>query len=294
MPAFHDIFVTSTDGLQLHARAIGPADAAALPLLCLPGLTRTAEDFDVIAQALADDPKSPRRVVAIDYRGRGQSDFDPNPANYSVPIETTDVLAVTSAAGISRAILLGTSRGGLIAMVIAAMRPELVAGIILNDIGPELEMTGLMKIKGYLGPPVTPQTWSEAASGLQWLFGSAFPALTEDDWMAWARRAFRQDADGKLIRTYDPALARTFDGIDPATPPAPLWELFDAMAKVPLLSIRGELSDLLSRDCVKEMNRRRPDMDICDVPLEGHAPLLADAPTIERIQAFCQRCDAVR
>jgi len=293
MPAFHDIFATSADGLRLHARAIGPADTAALPVLCLPGLTRTAEDFDVIALALASDPQTPRRVVAIDYRGRGQSDFDPNPANYTVPVETTDVLAVASAARISRAIWLGTSRGGLISMVIAATRPELVAGIILNDIGPELEMTGLMKIKGYLGPPVTPQTWSEAAGGLQRLFGSAFPALTLDDWMAWARRAFRQDADGKLIRTYDPALARTFDGIDPATPPAPLWELFDAMAKVPLLSIRGELSDLLSLDCVKEMKRRRPDMQMCDVPLQGHAPLLADAPTILRIKAFCQHCDAM-
>jgi pimeloyl-ACP methyl ester carboxylesterase len=294
MSAFHDIFATSTDGLRLHARAIGPADAAALPVLCLPGLTRTAEDFDAVAQALASDPQTPRRVVAVDYRGRGQSDFDPNPANYSVPVETTDVLTLASAAGISRAIWLGTSRGGLIAMVIAATRPELAAGIILNDIGPELEMTGLMKIKGYLGPPATPQTWSEAADGLQRLFGSVFPALALDDWMAWARRAFRQDANGKLVRTYDPALARTFDGIDPATPPVPLWELFDAMAKVPLLSIRGELSDLLSRDYVKEMKRRRPDMDMCDVPLQGHAPLLADAPTTLRIKAFCRRCDTVR
>jgi pimeloyl-ACP methyl ester carboxylesterase len=293
MSAFHDIFATSTDGLRLHARVIGPADVAALPVLCLPGLTRTAEDFDAIAQALASDPQTPRRVVAVDYRGRGQSDFDPNPANYSVPVETTDVLTLASAAGISRAIWLGTSRGGLIAMVIAATRPELAGGIILNDIGPELEMTGLMKIKGYLGPPVTPQTWSEAADGLQRLFGSVFPALALDDWMAWARRAFRQDAHGRLVRTYDPALARTFDGIDPATPPAPLWELFDAMAKVPLLSIRGELSDLLSRDCVKEMKRRRLDMETCDVPLQGHAPLLADAPTTLRIKAFCRRCDAV-
>ncbi len=294
MSAFHDIFATSADGLRLRARATGPADAAALPVLGLPGLTRTAEDFDIVAQALASDPQTSRRVVAIDYRGRGRSDFDPNPANYSVPVETTDVLAVTSAAGISRAIWLGTSRGGLIAMVIAATRPELAAGIILNDIGPELEMSGLMKIKGYLGPPVTPRTWSEAAGGLQRLFGSVFPALTSDDWMAWARRAFRQDEHGRLVRTYDPALARTFDGIDPAAPPAPLWELFDAMAKVPLLSIRGELSDLLSRDCVKEMKRRRPDMETCDVPLQGHAPLLADAPTILRIKAFCVRCDAVR
>lgn len=294
MSPFQDIFTTSADGLRLRARTIGPADGIALPVLCLPGLTRTAEDFDIVARALADDSQNPRRVVAIDYRGRGRSDFDPNPANYSVPNETTDVLALANAAGITRAILLGTSRGGLISMVIAATRPELPAGIILNDIGPELDITGLMKIKGYLVPRVTPQTWSEAVAGLQRLFGSVFPALTEADWMAWAHRAFRQDADGRLVRTYDPGLAHTFDSISPETPPPPLWELFDQMAKVPLLSIRGELSDLLARECVAEMKRRRPDMETCDVPLQGHAPLLADATTIERIKDFCRRCDGAR
>lgn len=294
MSAFQDIFTTSADGLRLHARTIGPVDSHALAVLCLPGLTRTAEDFDVVAQALADDPQSPRCVVAIDYRGRGRSDYDPNPANYTVPTETTDVLAIAAAAGIARAILLGTSRGGLISMVIGATRPEFVAGIILNDIGPELDISGLMKIKGYLGPPVTPQTWSEAARGLQRLFGDVFPALTEADWLAWAHRAFRQETDCRLVRTYDPGLAHTFDSISPETPPPALWELFDQMAKVPLLSIRGELSDLLSRDCVAAMKRHRPDMETCDVPLEGHAPLLADAPTIARITAFCRRCDDTR
>ena len=279
------------DRLRLHARVIGPGKVTALPVLALPGLTRTAQDFDVVARALAGDPQHPRRVVAVDYRGRGGSDFDQNPASYTVPIETTDVLALASAAGIPRAILLGTSRGGLISMVIAATRPELVAGIILNDIGPELEIEGLMKIKGYLAPPVTPRTWNEATHGLRRLFGSAFPALTDDDWMAWAHRAFREDADGKLARTYDPALARTFDAISREIPPPPLWELFDQIGQVPLLSIRGKLSDLLSRDCVAEMQRRRPDMETWDVPQQGHAPLLADAPTIARIKAFCRRCD---
>ena len=291
MTPFHDIFATSSDGLRLHARAIGPADARVLPVLGLPGLTRTAEDFDAVAQALAGDPQTPRRVVAIDYRGRGGSDFDPDPANYAVPVEATDVLMLASAAGISRAIWLGTTRGGLISMAIAATRPELVAGLILNDIGTELDIKGLMKIKGYLGAPATPQTWNEAARGLQRLFGSVFPALSDDDWWAWAQRAFRQDANDKLIRTYDPALARSFDAISLETPPSPLWELFDQTAQVPLLSIRGELSDLLSRECVSEMQRRRPDMETYDVPLQGHAPLLADAPTIARIKAFCRRCD---
>jgi len=291
MPSFHDIFATSADGLRLHARGIGPADTAALPVLCLPGLTRTAEDFDIVAQALASDPQNPRRVVALDYRGRGQSDFDSNPANYTVPIEAADVLTQASAANIPRAILLGTSRGGLIAMVLAATRPDLVAGLVFNDIGPELDIAGLMKIKGYLGVPATPQTWDAAASGLRRLFGGVFPDLTDNDWMDWARRAFRQDANGQLVRTYDPALAHGFDAISLETPPPPLWDLFDQMARVPLLSIRGELSDLLSRACVSGMKRRRPDMETHDVPLQGHAPLLADAPTIARIKAFCRRCD---
>jgi pimeloyl-ACP methyl ester carboxylesterase len=294
MPSFHDIFAASTDGLRLHARCIGPADTAALPVLCLPGLTRTAEDFDIVAQALASDPQNPRRVVAIETRGRGKSDWDTNPANYTVPIEATDVLALMSAAEISRAIWLGTSRGGLISMVSAATRPELVAGVVLNDIGPELDIGGLMKIKGYLGAPASPQTWDDAASGLRRLFGSVFPALTSDAWMAWARRAFREDADGGLIRTYDTALARGFDAISPETPPPKLWELFGQMAHVPLLSIRGELSDLLSRECVAGMKRLRPDMETCEVPQQGHAPLLADAPTIARIKAFCQSCDGMR
>jgi pimeloyl-ACP methyl ester carboxylesterase len=293
MNLFHDIFATSADGLRLHARSIGPADAAALPVLGLPGLTRTAEDFDVIAQALASDPQTPRCVVAVDYRGRGRSDFDSNPANYTVPVEAADVLTLATAAGISRAIWLGTSRGGLISMAIAATRPEFAAGIILNDIGPELDIRGVMKIKGYLGVPVTPQTWDEAANGLRRLFGSVFPALAYDDWMAWARRAFQQDADGRLVRTYDTALAHSFNAISLETPPPPLWELFDQMAQVPLLSIRGELSDLLSHDCVAEMKRRRPDMETCDVPLQGHAPLLADAPTIALIKVFCRRCDTM-
>lgn len=294
MFTFHDIFAISTDGLRLHARSIGPADAPALPVLCLPGLTRTAQDFDIIASALADDPQNSRRVVAVDYRGRGGSDFDQNSANYSVPVESTDVLSLASTAGMSRAIMLGTSRGGLIAMVIAATRPELVAGTILNDIGPELQMAGLMKIKSYLGAPVTPRTWQDAIEGLRRLFGSVFPALTPDDWAAWAHRAFREDKHGNLVRTYDPALARAFDAVTPETPPPPLWDLFDAMRQIPLLSIRGELSDLLSRECVSDMKRRRPGMETHDVPMQGHAPLLADAPTIARIKAFCRRCDGAR
>ncbi len=284
------VYCQSSDGLKLHASVIGPADAAALPVLCLPGLTRTTEDFDILATALANDASAPRRVVAIDYRGRGLSDHDSDPAKYAVPIEAGDVQAIAASLGIPKAILLGTSRGGIIAMLLAMTKPDLLAGVVLNDVGPALEMTGLLRIKGYIGDRTFPPNWDVVTRRLKALFGRNFPNLTDEEWMAWARRAFRE-ADGKLQRTYDPKLSGAFDGIDRAKPPPPAWKLFDAMKNVPLMLIHGGLSDLLSEQGVKDMQARRPDLDVVEVPDQGHAPLLADAPTIGRIAAFCVRCD---
>ncbi len=288
---FRDVFCQSADGLKLHAKVIGPHSSTALPVLCLPGLTRTADDFDDIARAIATSPAAPRKVVSVDYRGRGLSDYDPDPAKYAVPVELGDVLAIAASLGISRAILLGTSRGGLISMAMAAAQPKLLAGVILNDIGPALEIGGLMKIKGYIADPPPRQTWDEAARGLKELFGTVFPSLTDDEWMAWARRAFREKASGGLERTYDLKLSHTLDGLDPANPLPQVWELFDAMAGVPLMLIHGALSDLLSRQGVQDMIARRPDIELVTVPDQGHAPLLADKATMDRIVAFCARCD---
>ncbi|MBX9711933.1 MAG: alpha/beta hydrolase [Xanthobacteraceae bacterium] len=288
--SFHDFFCQSTDGLKLRGRAIGPQGSSHLPVLCLPGLTRTSEDFDVVARALAGDDQSPRHVVSMDYRGRGQSDYDPDPAKYNVAVESGDVLAVAVAAGVSRAILLGTSRGGIISMVLAAAQPALLAGVILNDVGPALEMGGLVKIKGYIENPPPMKTWDEAARGLKALFGNVFPALTETEWMDWARRAFKPQGD-VLVRTYDPKLGHVFDAVDPENPPQPIWALFDKMAGVPLMLIHGARSDLLTAQGVQDMKARRPDLEIVEVADQGHAPLLADEPTISRIAAFCARCD---
>lgn len=287
--SFRDVFCQSADGLKLHAKVIGPEESDALPVLCLPGLTRTADDFDDIARAIA--ASAPRKVVAVDYRGRGLSDYDPDPAKYAVPVELGDVLAITASLGITRAILLGTSRGGLISMAMAAAQPQLLAGVILNDIGPALEIGGLMKIKGYIADPPPRQTWDEAQRGLKELFGSVFPSLTDAEWSAWTHRAFREKAGGGLERTYDLKLAHTLDGLDPANPLPQVWELFDKLTGVPLMLIHGGLSDLLSSKSVQDMAVRRPDIDLVEVPDQGHAPLLADKPTIDRIVNFCARCD---
>ncbi len=176
----------------------------------------------------------PRRVVSIDYRGRGWSDYDPDPAEYTVPMEMGDVLAIAASLGISRAIVLGTSRGGLISMALAATQPQLLAGVIMNDIGPALEMEGLMKIKGYIADPPPRQTWQEAAKGLKDLFSNVFPSLTDDEWMAWARRAFREKSDGGgLERTYDLRIAQGFANLSPDNPLPAIWELFDKLAGIP-------------------------------------------------------------
>lgn len=288
---FSDVFCQAADGLKLHAKIIGTAKTPILPVLCLPGLTRTADDFDVVARALANAPGAPRQVIAMDFRGRGLSGYDADPPNYNVVTECGDVIALLASLDISRAIFLGTSRGGIVSMVMAATKPDLMAGLILNDIGPALDIKGLMKIVGYIANPPPRATFDEAAAGLKALFGSVFPKLDDAGWMAWAHRAFRISKTGGLERTYDLKLAKTLDGIDANNPSPPIWELFDKLKGKPLMLVHAELSDLLSPQGVKDMVARRPDIDLVEVPNEGHAPLLADRPTIERIVAFCARCD---
>lgn len=287
-----DRFVAAEDGLRLHLRDYAPARAktGALPVLCLPGLTRTAEDFDGLARALSGAGAASRRVLAMDLRGRGLSDRDADPANYAVPIEAQDVMSAMDALGIPRAIVIGSSRGGLVALTLAAMRPALLAGVAFNDIGPVIEMAGLLRIAGYAGRLAQPKDFAEAAQLLARLFGTQFPQLGPDDWLAWAHRTWR-DEGNRLILTYDAAVAASLSQLDPAKPLLALWQLFDTLPDVPLMVLRGEHSDLLSPQTVAEMLERRPGLTAVTIAGEGHTPLLADAPTIALLRDFCVRCD---
>lgn len=282
-----DLWYASADGLRLHARDYGPRDAAAPPVVCLPGLARSAGDFHELASALATADGGPRRVLALDYRGRGRSDYDPNPRNYDLPVESADILALLAAAGLARAVFVGTSRGGMHVMLLAATHKDVLAGAVLNDIGPVIEMTGLMRIKGYVGQMPTPKTYEEAAALLQGIAGPGFPAFGAADWARLAARSFIERG-GALVADHDPALTASLEALAPDKPLPPLWPFFDALKDVPLMLIRGEHSDILSAQTLAAMAERRPDADVLTVAGQGHAPVLWEAEVVGRVVGFVE------
>jgi len=260
-----------------------------LPVVCLPGLTRTTADFDDLTAGLSAAAPG-RRIVAVDYRGRGLSAYDKNPDNYSLPVELSDLLSVLTALDIGRAVLVGTSRGGLLSMLMGTVRPALLAGVVLNDIGPVIDPKGLARIKSYVGKLPTPRSFEEGAEILRRLFDAQFPTLNGAAWLASARRAWRDD-DDHLTPTYDVRLAGALANVDLDHPLPTLWKEFDTLQDVPLLTIRGANSDLLSEETVAAMGARRRSMETLVVPDQGHAPLLAEPETISRIASFIERCE---
>lgn len=284
-------FISANDGLRLHVRCYGPRKAEGLTVVCLPGLARTAADFDTLAETLANDTGArPRRVLALDYRGRGLSDYDRDPANYVYPTEIADLLAVLTALDAMPAVFVGTSRGGILTMLLASLRPTAIAGAVLNDIGPEIEPKGLMRIKGYVGKLPEPRSFEEGAEILRRLSDAQFPKLTHEDWLAAARRTFKEQ-NGRLVPTYDVKLAKTMEGVNFDRPLPTLWKEFDALARVPVMAIRGANSDILMPATLEAMQTRRPDLETLEVPDQGHTPLLVEADVIERIKSFVARCE---
>jgi pimeloyl-ACP methyl ester carboxylesterase len=284
------LFVTAQDGLCLHVRAWGARGGRGLPIVCLPGLTRNGSDFQELGAVLAGDAAQPRWVVAIDSRGRGGSGYDPNPENYSFAVELADVLAVLTAIEMGPAIFIGTSRGGVLAMLLGAARPAAIAGVILNDIGPVLEPKGLMRLRGYVGKMPTPRSFEEGAEILRRLGDAQFPALASEDWVLQAKRTWKTAGSG-LVLDYDPELSQTLADIDIERPLPPLWAQFDSLARVPLMVVHGMNSDILVSATIDAMRARRLDIDVLQVPDQGHAPLLAEAAVIARIAAFVTLCD---
>ncbi len=283
-------FAFAPDGLRLHYLEYGSRLDPGAPVVCLPGLARTAEDFDRLARVLAvPDNGQSRRILALDYRGRGRSAWDPDWTHYNLNTEHEDILATLAAAEVTNAIFIGTSRGGMHVMALAAARPSLIRGAVINDIGPVIERAGLMRIKNYVGKLPSSTSWKDAADSFRKTAGAHFTNVAEADWETYARLTFNEE-NSRIQLRYDPALARTLDTFEADSPLPAFWPQFEALANVPVLGIRGNNSDLLSPETFTDMGKRHPAFEMHVVMGQGHAPLLLDNPTISVIADFVARC----
>ncbi|HEY5828858.1 MAG: alpha/beta fold hydrolase [Hyphomicrobiaceae bacterium] len=288
MQSWTDIHYTSRDGLRLYARHYPVPGSLRRPVVCLAGLTRNSRDFHDLATALARRDETGRDVYCLDYRGRGRSQHDPDWKNYSVLVELNDALDFMAMKGLDRAAVVGTSRGGLIAMLMGVLRPGAMGAVVLNDIGPVIEREGLARIVAYVGRVPLPANWQEATELTYEMNRRQFTAVPADQWEDVARQLFNDD-NGLPSPSYDPKLAKAISVMDGPTPE--LWPQFAALSHVPVLVVRGENSDILGARTLVEMQARHPRLAAFTVRGQGHAPLLKDAPSIGTIASFLARTD---
>lgn len=278
-----DYYYRSTDGLELYCRTYPARPHAGLPALCLPGLTRNSRDFATLARHL----QAEREVLSPDLRGRGLSQWDEDSSHYQLRNYVEDMWKFLASRRVDRVVVIGTSLGALMGMVMAAANPAQIAGVVLNDAGPELDPAGLRRIAGYAGklPPVS--SWAEAAAQAKSVHSAAAPDLTDRDWLDFARRTYRENAQGVPVPDMDPRISDAFR--NPSTAPTDMWPLYAQIKCVPLLVIRGALSDLLSAATVERMAREKPDLQTATVPNRGHAPILDEPECIAAIDGFLAR-----
>jgi pimeloyl-ACP methyl ester carboxylesterase len=279
---YADRHLVVRDGLRLHYRDY-PGASDRPPLLCLPGLTRNARDFAGFAERY-----SPRfRVIALDFRGRAASDYDPVPARYNPMTYAGDVIELLDQLGISEAIFVGTSLGGLVTMVIAATAPQRIAAAIINDVGPDVDPAGIERILTYVGKDVRFSNWDEAADVISGNYGASFDRYTHEEWVKMAKRNCREE-NGEIRFDYDMAIAEPFRTAGPV-PQADLWPLFAALGQKPLLVVRGEKSDLLTAETAQKMQAVAPGMKLAVVAGVGHAPELSEPEAVAAIDEFLLR-----
>src|SRR6516162_3952455 len=267
----------SQEGLRLFSRVYAGPSADVPVVLCLHGLMRNSRDFEYLAVHLAGR----YRVVAPDVRGRGFSARDANSSHYQIPTYLADLLLLLRGLGVDRVNIIGTSMGGLMAMVLAAMQPRLVASIVLNDVGPEIDPRGLERIRGYAGksPPV--RSWEEAVAQVRSIYGAVWPGLSDERWERIARLSYRANAEGVPQADADPLVAEPLRDDKAAT--VNLWPLWGTLAKTPVLAIRGALSDVLSAATLARMRREKPDLAVLEVAQRGHPPLLDEPESLAAI-----------
>ena len=285
-----DIFYRSHDDLRLYVRKYGGDGLPGRPLLCLAGLTRNGRDYHSLATALASHPDSPRPVYCLDYRGRGRSEWDKNWRNYSAYTEMLDVISFLTLRGLGDIAIAGTSRGGIITMMLAVTRPAAIGCAVLNDIGPAIETAGLARIMGYAGKIPIPRDWNEGVGFIREMYRRQFTALDDEGWAALARQLFNEE-NGKPTASHDPNVGKALSEVDIAKPVPTMWEHFESLLKTPLMVLRGENSDILSSATVQEMQARHRAMTPVLIRNEGHAPLLADRFSQRLIADFLAGAD---
>jgi pimeloyl-ACP methyl ester carboxylesterase len=275
-----DNFYSTADGLRLFYRDY--AGTNPMPVLCLPGLTRNARDFSGLAESL-----SPRyRVLTPDLRGRGRSAWDPNWTNYHPGTYLTDVLALLAHAQIDRLIIVGTSLGGILAMLIGASLPQRVAGIVLNDVGPEVATDAVARISQYVGRSAPVKNWSEAADQARATYGAALPDFSDKDWLGYAHRSYSENTEGVPVLDMDPKIGDAVRAASGAGPAPDLWPLWITLRSMPMLAIRGEHSDVLTGATLARMAQEHPNLQTLIVPNRGHAPTLEEDLCIAGIERF--------
>lgn len=280
-----DIWHPTSDGLQIHARDY-PGPAGAMPVVCLHGLTRNAADFANLAAHL----QCRYRVIVVEQRGRGRSDYDPQPERYQLGQYVDDTRGLLQALEVERPVLVGTSMGGLMSLLMLATDPDGYRGAVLNDIGPVVEADGLRRIQGYVGQGRPAESWEEAIATTREIHADAFPDFTDADWQAFTERLYRRDEQGRLVPDYDPAIAQPLTASEDAATPPDLWSVFEASGAVPMLIIRGTRSDILSAATLREMCDRKPDARSLELTRIGHAPTLDEAPARQALDAFLAEC----
>lgn len=280
-------YFTSQDGLKLYFRDYNETQNDCTPLLCLHGLTRNSADFHKPALELSKD----RRVIVPDMRGRGKSAYDPNYENYKVPTYVGDTLSLLSDQNLDQVIAIGTSMGGLMAMGLAIAQPSLLKGIVLNDIGPEIDVTGINRIATYVGEPSEIKSWEQAALVVQGMNGHAFPDYQQEDWLYFAKCCFSQKDSNVITADYDDNIGLAIKESAESAVPIDLWMLFEAMKEIPTLTIRGETSDILSAETLIKMMEVHNCMDQLILTKRGHAPDLMEPESLQALHNFISKAE---
>jgi len=276
----------SVDGLKLYARAYGAPRVDKLPVICIPGLTRNSRDFEEVAPWIAERG---RYVLAVDLRGRGKSDRDPDPRRYTPRIYARDVSALLGSVGAKKAVFVGTSLGGLVIMAIAAAPPSIIGAAVIHDTGPQIGKPGIARIRSYAGKRAAVNTWAEAAAYAKAINGVAFPDLPDEAWTNVARRLFKEE-HGRPVLDYDPLIFQSPNLVAAWLAQPLLWSAFDRLSRSgPLLLVHGELTDILDAESIRRMRRRAPHMLTAVVPRVGHAPTLFELAAREALSAFVDR-----